>query len=414
MDGDTTQPRQARRLFASSPPQCRCDDGRVADLLRPLVAYIPTSKFGRRVVGPPSATITEEQREAALDDPLSFRHSAGRKAGSTAEVAAKWISDRVDEGALFETDPAVLVYRQEKGDFAAKGIVADMSLEAYRSGSVKRHEKTIAKTQRKMAEYMRTTRVFGNPPVAAFPPTAGVDGAIGELTGGQPDSTFATVDDITHQIWLVTGDAAQELCRQIDTELYITDGHHRLAAAALVASEEGRLDARMPVGVFSANEFRLRSFARCVTDPELDADTAVAKMSAELELEDVSRREALPRNRFEIGSRIGDQYLRIQIPDERIPKDTYGSLNTNLIQHLILGPIFGITNPRLDKRLRFVAHLDDRAEPCPEADAWLLPFPLEVSDVMTVANSNRTMPAKSTWFAPKLPSGLVIRPLDQP
>lgn len=386
---------------------------RVTDLLRPFVGYIPASKYGRRIVGPPSATLTDAQREAAVGDPLSFRKSAGRKAGCSADEAMKWINDRVGSGELLPIDPAVVVYRQTAGDFVAQGVIADVSLDGYRSGRVKRHEKTIAKTQLKMAEYMRTTRVFGNPPVTAFGSEPGAEGAIAAVAAGPPTSDFTTVDNIKHELWVVNGDAAHELCRQIDTDLYITDGHHRLAAAALVASDEDRPDARIPVGVFSAGEFRLRSFARCINDPDLDAAAVIQRVQGELELEEVGVDEAVPRSRFEFGAKVGDEYYRLRIPDDRIGDDHYASLNTNLIQQLVLGPVFGITHPRLDKRLRFVAHLDDQDEACPDADAWFLPFPLEVSDVMAVANSDRTMPAKSTWFAPKLPSGLVIRPLDK-
>lgn len=385
----------------------------VTDLLRPFVGYIPVSTFGRRVVGPPSATLTQDQKETASGDVLSFRQSAGRKAGCSDDEAMKWINDRVSDGALVSTGPAVVIYRQEAADVIAQGVIADLSLSAYETGRVKRHEKTIAKTQKKMAEYMRTTRVYGNPPVTALPTSSGIEDAIEEATGREPDSTFTTVDEIRHQMWVVGGDAAHELCRHADADLYITDGHHRLAAAALVASEERRTDARIPTGVFSANEFRLRSFARCITDPELDTLSIVTKLQTGFDLEEVRPGDALPRSRFEFGAKIGDGLFRLRIPSDRIPDDHYAALNTNLIQDLVLGPVFGITHPRLDKRLQFVAHLSDLRQMCSTADAWFLPFPLEVSDVMAVANSDRTMPAKSTWFAPKLPSGLVIRSLDQ-
>ena len=385
----------------------------VTELLKPLNGYIPTSKFGHRVVGPPSATLNADQKKEAAGDPLSFRYTAGRKAGCSTEDAISWISNLQSEAALLAIGHAVVVYRQEKGDFSATGVLGDLSVEAYELGRVKRHEKTIAKTQRKMAEYMATTRIFGNPAVTAFRPAAHVDEAIAIHTDPRPTSAFTTVDGINHMLWVVDGDAADELCGLFASDLYITDGHHRLAAAALVAEREGLVDARIPVGVFSAGEFRLRSFARTVTDPDLKVVEAIAKLGAEFEMDEVAVSETSPRSRFELGAKIGDRYFRIKIPNQRIPDDHYSSLNTNLIQELVLGPVFGITNPRLDKRLRFVANLGDIRETCASADAWLLPFPLEVSDVMAVADSDRTMPAKSTWFAPKLPSGLLIRPIDR-
>lgn len=385
----------------------------MTELLRPFVGYIPSSTFAQRVVGPPSATLTPEQKRAAVDDPLSFRYTAGRKAGCSHDNAMRWIGDLVTDGVLLPIGPAVVVYRQQTGDFVSTGMIADLSLGAYTSGRVKRHEKTIAKTQRKMANYMRTTRMYGNPAVTAFRPVTLVEETIAGHTNDRPATEYTTVDGIGHSLWLVEGNDASELCRLLDSVLYITDGHHRLAAAALVAADEGKTDARIPVGVFSAGEFRLRSFARCIDDPDLALDAVIGNLETEFELDEVGSDEAFPRTRFEFGAKIGDRYFRLRIPEDRIPADQHLSLNTNLIQEMVLGPVFGITHPRLDKRLRFVADLGEVGDVCPTANVWFLPFHLEVNDVMAVADSDRTMPAKSTWFAPKLPSGLVIRPIGE-
>jgi uncharacterized protein (DUF1015 family) len=113
--------------------------------------------------------------------------------------------------------------------------------------------------------------------------------------------------------------------------------------------------------------------------------------------------------RFEFGVMIRGRYFRLQIDRRNIPDDPYDSLDVNLLQNPILGPVFGITNSRRDKRLRFVADLTDDSQTNIDSDAWLLPFPAAVGDVKAVADSGQVMPAKSTWFAPKLPSGLAIR-----
>ena len=387
----------------------------VTDLLRPFVGYIPESGFGSRVVGPPRTTLTAQQKAAASGDHLSFRFAAGRKAGTPREKAVGWINRCVGDGVLRPVGPAVVVYRQDKNGFRATGVLGDLSLEAYLSGRVKPHEKTIAKTQRKMADYLRTTRVYGNPAVTAVPAVKAVDwvAAAAEHTAREPDSVFTTVDGISHRLWVVEGEAANTLCKKIDTDLYITDGHHRLASASLVAGEESCSAARIPAGVFASDQFRLRSFARRIDDPHLDQASVVNHLMAELEVEEVTVDQTRPRSRFEFGARVGTGHFRIRIPDSRVPDDHYESLNTNLLSDLVLGPVFGIENPREDKRLKFVADLGNVAEACSDADAWFLPHPLQAADVIDVADSGRTMPAKSTWFAPKLPSGLVIRPIDQ-
>jgi uncharacterized protein (DUF1015 family) len=382
-------------------------------LLRPFTGYFPTSVFAHRVVAPQASTLSADQREAARNDPLSFRYSAGRSAGVSQAEAVEWLAECQNQGALRPVGPAVLAYRQGDGDRAVTGIVADVSLSAYNAGLVKRHEKTIAKTARKMADYMRTTRIYGNPVALAHRPRSGVNARIAAHTAREADTIFTTVDGLTRQLWAIEGDEAEELCREFNNVLNITDGHHRLAAAALVATQEGRLDAGLPVGVFSADQLTLRSFARCVVDPDLDADTVIERLRSEHRMQEVSEFEVRPGARFEFGVKIRDRYFKLQIDRRKIPDDHYQSLDVNLLQNMILGPVFGITNPRRDKRLRFVADVPGASEADNHPDAWLLPLPVAVDDVIAVADSGQVMPAKSTWFAPKVPSGLVVRLLDR-
>ncbi len=389
-----------------------CHHGAVSALLGPFTGYVPASRFARRVVGPPTAMLSVDQRESARSDSLSFRHAAGRGAGSSRTEVMEWLADCRNQGVLSPVGPAVIVYRQEARDFAAKGILGDLLLSACSSGHAKRHEGTIAETVRKMADYMRTTRIYGNPVALAHRPHPGVAATIAAHTGRDADTAFTTVDGVSHELWLVEGDEARELCRGFNSVLYITDGHHRLAAASLVASREDRMDARFPVGLFSAEELMLRSYARCVVDPNLDADAVVRRLRSEHQMEEVSGLEARPRARFEFGAKIGNRYFRLQIDRRKIPEDPYRSLDVNLLQDLILGPVFGINNPDRDRRLRFVADTSDASHTDINFDVWLLPLPAAASDVMAVADSGQVMPPKSTWFEPKLPSGLMIRLLN--
>ena len=389
-----------------------CHHGVVSVLLKPFRGYVPTSTFAHRVVGPPSSMLSADQQEAARNDPLSFRHAAGRGAGSSQTEVASWLAECHNQGVLRAVGPTVCVYQQGDADLAATGIIADVRLSAYDSGLVKRHERTIAKTQRKMADYMRGTRIFGNPVALTHRPHAGLQATIKAHVEREADIAFTTADSVSHRLWAIEGDAAEEVCRGFDNTLYITDGHHRLAAASLVASEEGRTEARLPVALFSTEALQLRSFARCVVDPDLDVDNVIDRLGTEHRIEEVNGLEARPRQRFEVGVKIRDRYFRLQIDRSRIPDDLFESLDVNLLQHLILGPVFGIANGRRDKRLRFFADITDASQLDIESDAWLLPFPTAVDDVMAVADSGRVMPAKSTWFAPKVPSGLVIRSLE--
>jgi len=291
--------------------------------------------------------------------------------------------------------------------------VADVAMSAYDSGLIKRHEMTISKTERKMANYMRTTRIYGNPVALAHRKHAAVSATIAAHTVRDADYSFIAADGFSHALWVVPGDEAHQLCQSFDGPLYITDGHHRLAAASSVAAEEGRRDPHLPAGLFSSDELRLRSFARYVVDPEIETDAVIDRLASEHRLEEVSEVEARPRGPNDFGVKIRGRSFRLHIDRDNVPDDLYGSLDVNLLQDLILEPVFGISNPRQDKRLHFAADLPERSDNDIECDAWFHPFPPSVADVMAVADSGRAMPPKSTWFGPKVPSGLVIRLLDR-
>ncbi len=382
-------------------------------LLEPFSGYVPAPELAHRVVGPPVSMLSPDQREAARLDPLSFRHVVGRGAGSSHEEAMEWLDTCRREGVLRPVGPAVFAYQIAKGDMLTTGLIADVSIAAYDSGLVRRHETTISKLERKMANYMRTTRIYGNPVALAHRPHNGVAPALSAETDRDADYSFVAADGFAHSLWAIEGDAARQLCQSFDAMLYITDGHHRLAAASAVAAEEGRMDPHLPAGLFAGDQLRLRAFARCVVDPQIDHASIVARLRAEHHLEEVSEVEARPRARHEFGVGIGEAFFRLRIDRARVPTDSYRALDVNLLQNLILEPVFGIINPRQDRRLRFAADLEHQRLAGLDCDAWFLPFPTSVQDVMAIADSGRAMPPKSTWFAPKLPSGLVIRLLDE-
>ena len=381
-------------------------------LLRPFSGYFATSEFGHRVAGPSTSMLTRGQRDEARQDPLSFRYSAGRGAKASQAEGIKWLEFAESESALAAMTEAVIVYRQSSVHGVALGLIADVSLTAYDQGRVKRHERTIPKTRHKMAKYMRRTRVYGNPVALANRGSESAQTMMVRLSGAEPTSKFTTVNGAAHELWVVGGSAAVDLCSLFEDDLYVTDGHHRLASASLVAEEEGRTDACIPAGLFGAGELALRSFARCISDPGLDVGRIEALLRSGHELVEVATPDARPLARHQVGLRLRDRFYRLTISPDSIPDDAYEALDANVLQNVILSPVFGIDNPRRDDRLEFVADLPVSAPLLAQADAWLLPYPASVEDVMNTADADLVMPAKSTWFAPKVPSGLAIRPLD--
>lgn len=379
----------------------------VTTLISPFTGFIPAAEFAHRIVGPPVSMLSPDQQAVTKMDPLSFRHVVGKGAGSSHEEAQEWLTTVQDLGALIPVGPAVFIHRITKGDLSATGVLADVSIAGYDDGRVKRHEKTLSKTEKKMASYMRTTRVYGNPVALAYRPHEALDAAIAHHTGRDADYSFVAKDGTAHAIWSIKGQDAFDLCASFQDDLYITDGHHRMASASIVAAEEGRVDAHLPAAIFSSDELRVRSFARCVVDRDIDLSDIKRQLAETHRLEPVRPEAARPRNRFEFGVMLGDETYLLHLNRDVIPDDLYDALDVNLLQNLILEPLFGIKKPRKDKRLHFVPDIESQERL--ECEAWILPYPAAVSDVMAVADMGKTMPPKSTWFGPKIPSGLIMK-----
>lgn len=384
----------------------------MSSLLRPFTGFVPSAEYARRVVGPPSSMLTREQKMASSDDELSFRHVVGRGANAPFEQAMQWLELCKDLGALQPVADAVLVHRIERGPFRATGMLADVLLDAYDDGLIKRHEATIAKTQRKMVSYMESTRIFGNPVALAHRSLPDVSTLLDAHTQDGADVTFEAIDGATHSLWVVPGSQAQQLCDLIDDQLYITDGHHRLAAAAWLASNEGRSDASLPAAVFDEDELVLGAYARSVVDDSVDRADLIELLSTRFAMREVADPIPRPLVAHEIAVRIAQRSFLLTIPPELIPSDVYDQLDVTLLQDLILEPMFGITDPRTDRRLGFAADTTGVQHDVDACTAWFLPFPTSVPDVMAVADSGRAMPPKSTYFLPKVPSGLLVRPVD--
>jgi len=353
--------------------------------------------------------LSPEQKELSRDDDLSFRRQVGRGARAPHAQAMAWLDRCLDLGALESVESVVVVHRLDRGSFSATGFLADMSLAAYGAGQVKGHEATIPKTQDKMLEYMQSTGIFGNPVALGHRDQSQLALLLASHSTRTADVVFETVEATQHSLWLLTGDDAIAVCDKVGDTLYVTDGHHRLAAASELARQEDTADRYIPAAVYAEQELRLRAYARAINDQELSATEVLGSIAAVFQLEEVGAEVPRPAQPQQIGMRMCGRSFLLTIPVDLVPTDVYDKLDVNLLQHHVLGPHFGIANPRTDQRLRFIADTPAADHDVDSHTAWFLPHAAVVPDVMAVADSGRSMPPKSTFFLPKVPSGLVIR-----
>ena len=374
--------------------------------LRPFSGFLPTPGNGYRLMGPPNSKLTREERRKAAEDPLSFRHTLGKKANSTHEEAQSWISERVKEGVLDPVEDVLIVYRQIDRGIIAWGVIGDVSLAAYDAGLIKRHEATISKSEKRMISYMNSTRVFGNPVALTHRPQGRVSDLVVECGGRKPDLPLKASDGSSHDLWLIGGEEASSFCRELRGPLYVTDGHHRLAAASSLAAGERR-QGFLPAAIFDTSQLRLGSFARCLRSMPLSPEALLAAIASDHRITESEPSDAIPEKRGQIGARVGSRYVKIDIASHLVPDDVSESLDANLLQNLILQPLLGVEDPRNDPRVEFIEATTEFDKD--EYPAWFLPHPESVDSVLEIADEGLTMPPKSTLFFPKVPAGIAIR-----
>jgi uncharacterized protein (DUF1015 family) len=408
---------------------------------------------------------TEEARIIAADNPFSFLHvdKAEIDLDPSIDIYDPVVYAKAREnfdgllagGALVrDPDAAFYVYRLTMNGRTQAGIVGCASADDYIENRIKKHEFTRADKEEDRVRHVDTLNANTGPIFLAHRPNA----ALSELTAriaatGAPLYDFEKDGGVCHEVWKVT-DAADneriaELFRSIDA-LYIADGHHRCASAARVAklrreatpgyTGDEEFNYFLAV-IFPSDQLAIMDYNRLVKDLNgLDVGAFEKKVLEKFDVEPVtSNAEASdgshpnrPRRRHEFSLYLNDPndpndpnnsndptdpndpagaWKRLRIREEFIDEaDPVARLDVSLLQENLLGPILGIEDPRTDKRIDFAGgirgleYLEDRAN----ADMRLAIalYPTSMEELMDIADAGKVMPPKSTWFEPKLLSGL--------
>ena len=332
----------------------------------------------------------------------------------------------IAQGLLLEDDePSMFVYRLVRDGRRQLGLVCTVDASEYRDGRIRKHEKTRPDKEDDRTRHLQVSSVHAEGVFLAFreEPAAAEDirEALVSETSSRPLIHFVA-DDVTHTLWRVREPEVLTDAFARIPELYIADGHHRSAAGERTASQRAAAGEnghtgneeynRILAAIFPAGDLEILPYNRVVTDLNgLDEQAFLARLE---EIASVSPRdsESLPPAKGEIDVRISGQWLRLAFPAESIPQDDpIASLDVALLQDRILAPILGIGDPRTDSRIGFVGgsrgteELEQQVTDGKAAVAFSL-HPTSMNELLRVADADEIMPPKSTWFEPKLRSGL--------
>ena len=396
-------------------------------LFRPFAAYLASPEKAAEVAMPPVSSVTSEQWERLTQEkPNSFLHvmRSAIDSDGTETVEVPGITDgraRLDEmisSGVFVPHPekAYYLHRLASDEVAKTGVVAEIAVAGIADGRVRRHEATRVETEERIAVHLREVGAHANPVALTYRVDRDLAHLVDRLTRGTPVIDFLADDDVQQTIWIVDepGDVAalDEALAKID-RLYITDGHHRCAAAARLAAEEADLSAGFVGVVFPDDEIRLVEYNRCVLDlGGISEASVIAALEARMQVDELHigwAEEARPKRRGTVSMWMGAKWYRLILPDAALG-DPVAELDVARLQSEVLAPVFGIADPRTDPRLVYVpgtvgmSGLERRS-----GAACFALHPTSPAQVMAVADAELVMPPKSTWFEPKVHGGLIVK-----
>ena len=324
------------------------------------------------------------------------------------------------------------IYAQTMNGHTQYGLVVGASVEDYMNGVIKKHELTRKDKEEDRMKHVRVCDANIEPVFLAFPDNSTLDGIIKRYVSTKPVYDFiAPIDGFRHQFWVVGNDddiasITAEFAKM--PALYIADGHHRSAAAALVGAEKAAADPKrsgkeeynyfMAV-CFQASQLTVLDYNRVVRDLNgLSSEEFLAKLSENFDVTDMGTDIYRPARLHNFSLYIDGHWFSLDAkPGTYDNSDPIGALDVDVSSRLILDAILEIGDLRSSDRIDFVGGLRGLGELKRRVDsgemrAALALYPVTMQQIMNIADSGKIMPPKATWFEPKLRSGLVIHKLS--
>jgi uncharacterized protein (DUF1015 family) len=408
-------------------------------LVRPTRLYLPTRDFAPKVAVVPRGSVPPGYwRDLEATNPFSFDlvmrdiiHSDDDEPELATPVGRERLDMMIERGIYeYHREPAYYVYRVSDGIRSQTGIVAEVEADAYDRGLIKRHEHTREGVEAPLVAALKRLQANSYPMCLTYK-SAGINALIDRLSAGTPMLDFPGQDGVQQTVWkLDSPDDVAELegCLAHIETLYITDGHHRAAAGAALSREmvaehsdsTGVEPFHYMMGViYPSQQLRLVEYNRLVSDlGGLTAVEFVQRVSERMSVERIhidDPEQARPQSPGTFGMRVDAKWYRLTAPMDAVNStDPYNSLDVVILNNLILGPILGINDPRTSERLEYVPgtvpieYIATQQRP----GAFFLVHPTTIDQVAAVADRGLVMPPKSTWFLPKISSGLFIRLLQ--
>ena len=391
---------------------------RVAEVASVPYDVVSTAEAKERAAGKPDSYLHVIRPEIDLPAGASFDDEATY---AQARVAfARLVADKV---ITKEPTPAYYAYRQTMGDHSQTGIVGLASTDDYVADRIKKHEHTRPIKEDDRMRHLEAVGAHVGPVFLTYRAQPAIDARVRGLTAGHPTFDYVAEDGVRHTLWTLDDADDAEMLEALFGDVaafYIADGHHRAAAAARVGQKAGKTGrARNFLAVvFPHDELDILPYNRVITDLGGQTPEAVLeRLASDFDIVPMPRPET-PAMRHVYAAYTGKRWYALTLRDPAsVGSDATAQLDVSVLQDRVLAPVFGIEDPRTDKRIEFVggirgfAELEERAKASGGMAFALHPTSLE--ELLAVSDAGEVMPPKSTWFEPKLRTGLVVHRFDE-
>lgn len=403
----------------------------------PFQALRPREDLAEKIAALPYDVYSRQEARAAvegddytflrIDRPeTQFPEEYDMYAPEVYEKAREMLDRMVEEGSfLQEKKRAYYVYELVMNGRSQVGIGACASVDDYDSRVIKKHENTRADKEADRIRHVDVCSAQTGPIFLAYRRREEIEREVKRAMKAAPVYDFTADDGITHRIWVIDEEGAVERIRsgfqKVDS-IYIADGHHRCASAVNVSKKRraafpdytGQEEFNFFLSVlFPDDQLMIMDYNRVVKPGEDFDETAFfAVIRKAFQVEMMGKEPYHPQKKGEIGMYYADHWYRLTINSACYTNDPVEDLDVAILQRYLLEPAFGIKDPKTDERIDFVGgirgltELERRVHK--DAKVAFAMYPTDIHELFAVSDAGKLMPPKSTWFEPKLRSGLLI------
>lgn len=409
--------------------------------IKPFVCVRPEKSVAARIAALPyDVYSTEEAREEITKEPLSFlkvdRAETCFEEGMSPydervyEKASQLLREYKEDGNMVcDTEEAYYVYQLTMNGRAQTGIVACAAVDDYLNQVIKTHEKTRSEKEQDRIRHVEVCNAQTGPIFLAYRSNPVINQVVEAVCKEEALYDFTTEDGIRHAVWKISSPVQTKKIQEQFTatdSIYIADGHHRAAAAVKVALKrrqlrekgENRLESDYFLSVlFPDDQLMIMPYNRCITD--LNGKTEeefLSEIEKTFTVKKMGTTPYAPEVKGKFGMFLGDEWYQLVLkPEIEVESDPVSRLDVSILQNYLIEPVLGIKDPKVDKRIDFIGgirgleELEKRVHN--DMKVAFSMYATDIREVFAVSDAGRLMPPKSTWFEPKLRSGLMIHEL---